>query len=87
VHRVHFRSENPIKKSVYAKDALFNKGSLTGMPQFVEMPAPVTTTIFFDLANAFAISWSLSSQSGPTFVVGISLNCAAYALEVLGLSF
>ena len=44
---------------------------LTGMPQFVLIPAPVTTTTFFDLPNVSAISCSCRSQPGPTLMVGI----------------
>lgn len=46
---------------------------LTGMPQFVEIPAPVMTTTFFDFDRASAISCSCNSQVEDTFVVGISL--------------
>lgn len=43
------------------------------MPQFVEIPAPVTTTTFFDFDRAFAISCNFCSQVEETFVVGIAL--------------
>jgi hypothetical protein len=46
---------------------------LTGMPQFVEIPAPVMTTTFLDFDRASAISCSCSSQAEETFVVGIAL--------------
>jgi hypothetical protein len=41
------------------------------MPQFVEIPAPVTTNIFLDLASVSAISCSSASHFDVTFVVGI----------------
>lgn len=44
---------------------------LTGIPEFVLMPAPVTTTTFFAFNKALAIAWSCSSEAGVTCVVGI----------------
>jgi len=44
---------------------------LTGMPEFVLMPAPVITTIFRDFHTEFAISWRRDSEPGSTWVVGI----------------
>jgi hypothetical protein len=43
------------------------------MPQFVEIPAPVITTTFFDFDKASAISCSCGPQLEETFVVGIAL--------------
>lgn len=51
---------------------------LTGIPEFVLMPAPVTTTTFLALYNEFAMSWSSRSDPGVTWTVGIvaaSLSC------------
>lgn len=45
---------------------------LTGMPELVLMPAPVTTTTFLALTSAFAMSWRDSALSGCTSRVGIS---------------
>ena len=39
---------------------------LTGIPQFVEIPAPVTTTIFLAAANVLAIFCSCRSSCFPT---------------------
>ena len=39
---------------------------LTGMPELVLIPAPVTTTTFFALNNEFASSCSRSVDSGVT---------------------
>lgn len=39
---------------------------LTGMPELVLMPAPVTTTTFFALYSEFAISCSSRAESGVT---------------------
>ena len=47
-------------------------GKLTGMPELVLMPAPVTTTTFLALTSAFAMSWRDTALSGWTSRVGIS---------------
>ena len=44
---------------------------LTGMPQFVLIPAPVTTTTFLDFPSVSAISCSARPDPGPTLMVGI----------------
>ena len=44
---------------------------LTGMPEFVLIPAPVTTTTFFALYSEFAMSCSSRADSGVTCTVGI----------------
>ena len=53
------------------------------MPEFVLIPAPVTTTTLRALSNAFAISWSESPDSGWTCCVGISAVGAPQARQSL----
>jgi hypothetical protein len=47
--------------------------SLTGIPQLVLIPAPVTTTTFLDFPRASAINCSSWLESGPTLIVGMML--------------
>jgi len=44
---------------------------LTGIPQFVLIPAPVTTMTFFDFPSTSAISCSSRAEPGETLMVGI----------------
>lgn len=44
---------------------------LTGIPELVLIPAPVTTTTFFALKSEFASSWSSVVDSGVMWTVGI----------------
>ena len=48
---------------------------LTGIPQLVDIPAPVITTIFRDFASKSAIAPSSPSESDVTFVVGMAAVC------------
>jgi hypothetical protein len=46
---------------------------LTGIPQLVEIPAPVMTTTFLDFARISAMSCSCWPDPGATFEVGMAL--------------
>lgn len=49
-----------------------NQGEkLTGIPQLVDMPAPVNTTTFFASARTFATTCSSPGVSAPTVVIDI----------------
>jgi hypothetical protein len=48
-----------------------DSSKLTGIPELVLMPAPVTTTTFFALNKALAMSCKCRSHSGLTCMVGI----------------
>jgi hypothetical protein len=45
---------------------------LTGIPQFVLIPAPVTTITFFDFPNVSATSCMCRSAPGRTLIVGMA---------------
>lgn len=70
MNTIHSLSENPaVFVSIETNTYL---GVIhTGIPQLVLIPAPVTTTTFFDLPIASAISCNPEKESGPTLVVGI----------------
>lgn len=74
----HFQSGNPNVKvsngaamSNWPRNTYENASELTGMPELVLIPAPVTTTTFFALYSEAAISWSNAVDSGVTWIVGI----------------
>ena len=59
-HRDHLQIESPAEyfRTAKASDMSNTFGvlpRLTGIPQLVEIPAPVITTIFFDLVRTLAI--------------------------------
>jgi hypothetical protein len=53
---------------------------LTGIPQFVLIPAPVTTTTFLDFAIISAISCSSRPEPDPTWIVGMASDMRVYGL-------
>lgn len=68
-NKAHLQSGSPDSGLI---QALFRYCvELTGIPQFVLIPAPVTTTTFRDLPKVSAMSCSSSSESGVTLIVGI----------------
>lgn len=44
---------------------------LTGIPELVLIPAPVTTTTFFAFHSESAISWRRADDPAWTWIVGI----------------
>ena len=49
------------------------------MPEFVLIPAPVTTTTFFALTRALAMTWRAPPSSGRTWAVGMAgEDCVDY---------
>jgi len=59
-------------------DGLQDCAGLTGIPQFVLIPAPVTTTTFRDFPKVSAMNCSSSSEFGETLIVGIIAMCTIY---------
>lgn len=70
-NRVHVRNESPI--CWVSRSPKGNSGSNphTGIPTFVLIPAPVTTTTFLDFARMSAISCNSAAEVGKTLIVGI----------------
>lgn len=71
----HSRSENPDLCVNEGLNGHSNDLRLTGMPEFVLIPAPVTTMIFFDRSTDSATCCRSSSESGRTSMVGM-LGCS-----------
>ena len=53
-HKDPLRSGNPVRIS-FASDHFIPRRSYTGIPQLVEIPAPVMITTFFEDARTLAI--------------------------------
>lgn len=69
---IHFLNESPIVLSTNPVRRHHSVcAQLTGIPQFVLIPAPVTTTTLLDFPNLSAISCSSWPDPGPTLMVGI----------------
>ena len=49
---------------------------LTGMPEFVLIPAPVMTTTLRAFQRELAMSWSSGAEPGSTWVVGMAATAA-----------
>jgi hypothetical protein len=64
------KSWSAVSRGLY--DGAFGRNFLlTGMPQLVDIPAPVITTTFFDFARISAISCNCGPLPDSTFTVGI----------------
>lgn len=70
----HSRSESPAVMLAHTAPVIASPCRtrvLTGIPEFVLMPAPVTTTTFLALCSALAMSCKSRSDPGVTWTVGI----------------